>query len=62
MTLNKNIKYIDAETCNFGDPAFDVVYFCNHLLLKSIHIPDKKNKFIDMDVGLNSSYNFLTKP
>ena len=46
LIFNKNIKYIDAETCNFGDPAFDVVYFCNHLLLKSIHIPDKKNKFI----------------
>ena len=46
LIFNKNIKYIDAETCNFGDPVFDVVYFGNHLLLKSIHIPDKKNKFI----------------
>ena len=46
LIFNNNIKYIDAETCNFGDPVFDVVFFSNHLLLKSIHIPDKKNKFI----------------
>ena len=56
LIFNKNIKYIDAETCNFGDPVFDVVYFCNHLLLKSIHIPDKKNKFIKSYENFFSTY------
>ena len=56
LIFNKNIKYIDAETCNFGDPAFDVVYFGNHLLLKSIHIPDKKNKFIQSYENFFNTY------
>ena len=56
LIFNKNIKYIDAETCNFGDPVFDVVYFGNHLLLKSIHIPDKKNKFIKSYENFFSTY------
>ena len=56
LIFNKNIKYIDAETCNFGDPVFDVVYFGNHLLLKSIHIPDKKNKFIQSYENFFNTY------
>lgn len=47
LVYNKTIKYIDAETCNYGDPAFDLVYFANHLLIKSIHIPQKKHHFIN---------------
>ena len=47
LIYKKNIKYIDAETCNFGDPVFDVVFFSNHLLIKSIHIPNKKKQFIE---------------
>lgn len=46
LIYNKTIKYIDAETCNFGDPAFDVVYFANHLMIKSIHMPARKNIFL----------------
>ena len=46
LIFKKNIKYIDAETCNYGDPAFDVVFFTNHLLIKSIHIPLKQSEFI----------------
>ena len=47
LIFNKTIKYIDAETCNYGDPVFDVVYFANHLLIKSIHIIEKKKQFIN---------------
>ena len=47
LTDNRSIKFIDAETCNFGDPVFDVVFFNNHLLIKSIIIPEKKNEFLE---------------
>ena len=47
LVSDNKIKYIDAETSNFGDPAFDVVFFSNHLLIKSIFIPSKKKEFIN---------------
>jgi 5-methylthioribose kinase len=31
---------IDAECAHVGDPAFDVAFLLNHLLLKTIHRPD----------------------
>jgi aminoglycoside phosphotransferase (APT) family kinase protein len=31
--------FLDAETAWFGDPAFDLAFCLNHLLLKSIHKP-----------------------
>ncbi len=43
---NKKIIYIDAECCNYGDPVFDLVFFSNHLLIKSIVIKDCKKKFL----------------
>jgi len=47
LVYKNNVKYIDAETCNYGDPVFDVVFFLNHLLIKSIHIPQIKNKILE---------------
>ena len=47
ILIGKNkIIYLDAECCNFGDPIFDLVFFSNHLLLKSIFIKDKSKEFI----------------
>ena len=43
---NKKIIYIDAECCNYGDPVFDLVFFSNHLLIKSIIIKNCKKKFL----------------
>ena len=40
------IIYIDAECSNFGDPVFDLVFFSNHLLIKSIYFKNKKNEFL----------------
>ncbi|RYE83059.1 MAG: aminoglycoside phosphotransferase family protein [Hyphomicrobiales bacterium] len=31
---------LDAECAWYGDPAFDAAFCLNHLLLKSIHLPD----------------------
>jgi len=47
ILIGKNkIIYLDAECCNFGDPVFDLVFFANHLLIKSIFIKDKSQEFI----------------
>ena len=46
ILVGKNkIIYLDAECCNYGDPVFDLVFFSNHLLIKSIFISEKKNFF-----------------
>jgi len=47
LVNNKTIKIIDAETCNFGDPVFDLVFFTNHLLIKSLIIPEIKEKLLE---------------
>jgi aminoglycoside phosphotransferase (APT) family kinase protein len=31
--------FIDAETCVFGDPAFDFAFCLSHLLLKTVWLP-----------------------
>jgi len=47
ILIGKNkIIYLDAECSNFGDPVFDLVFFSNHLLLKSIYIKDKSSEFL----------------
>ena len=33
---------LDAECATMGDPAFDVAFYLNHLLLKSIHLPQSQ--------------------
>ena len=33
------IWVLDFEVAHWGDPAFDVAFMCNHLLLKSLHTP-----------------------
>ncbi len=40
------IIYLDAECCNYGDPVFDLVFFSNHLLIKSLILKNKKKEFI----------------
>ena len=43
---NKKIIYLDAECCNYGDPVFDLVFFSNHLLIKSIYFKKQKKEFL----------------
>ncbi len=33
---------LDAECATMGDPAFDVAFCLNHLVLKSLHLPDSR--------------------
>ncbi|MFK7854018.1 MAG: phosphotransferase family protein [Granulosicoccus sp.] len=34
--------FLDAECASMGDPAFDVAFCLNHLILKAIHLPESK--------------------
>ena len=36
---------LDAECATMGDPAFDVAFYLNHLLLKSVHLPKSRATF-----------------
>jgi aminoglycoside phosphotransferase (APT) family kinase protein len=33
---------LDAECATMGDPAFDVAFCLNHLILKSVHLPESR--------------------
>ena len=64
ILVDKNkIIYLDAECCNFGDPVFDLVFFTNHLLIKSIFFKDKSQEFIKLYVSFYKEYlsNLSTK-
>jgi len=39
--------FLDAECATMGDPAFDVGFCLNHLLLKAVHMPHRAGDFID---------------
>ena len=48
ILIGKNrILYLDAECCNYGDPVFDLVFFSNHLLIKSMYFESKKKEFLE---------------
>lgn len=38
---------LDAECAWFGDPAFDVAFCVNHLLMKSVHLPDSATALLE---------------
>ena len=64
ILVDKNkIIYLDAECCNFGDPVFDLVFFTNHLLIKSIFLKDKSQEFIKLYLSFYKEYlsNLSTK-
>jgi len=42
----KGPVFLDAECAWYGDPAFDVAFCLNHLLLKCLHRPDRTAEFL----------------
>ncbi len=47
---------LDAECAWFGDPAFDVAFCVNHLLLKSVALPQRATAFYGAADALVSGY------
>jgi aminoglycoside phosphotransferase (APT) family kinase protein len=48
--------FLDAECAWYGDPAFDLAFCLNHLLLKCLWLPDAKAAFLDCFDALATTY------
>ena len=48
--------FLDAECAWYGDPAFDLAFCLNHLLLKGLWVPDVKSAYLACFDALSSSY------
>jgi 5-methylthioribose kinase len=47
---------VDAEVAHFGDPAFDTGFMLNHLMLKAIHRPDRRDAYRACALAFWTSY------
>ena len=47
---------LDAECATMGDPAFDPAFCLNHLLLKAIHLPEKRAALFEEALCLQTAY------
>jgi aminoglycoside phosphotransferase (APT) family kinase protein len=47
---------LDAECAVYGDPAFDVAFCLNHLLLKAVHLPESFGALMKSFDGLIEAY------
>jgi aminoglycoside phosphotransferase (APT) family kinase protein len=48
--------FLDAECAWFGDPAFDLAFCLNHLLLKCVWVPQASTRFLACFDALAGSY------
>jgi aminoglycoside phosphotransferase (APT) family kinase protein len=48
--------FLDAETCCYGDPAFDLAFCLNHLLLKGVWHPEHMAAYAESFAALMGSY------
>jgi aminoglycoside phosphotransferase (APT) family kinase protein len=48
--------FLDAECAWYGDPAFDVAFCLNHLLLKAVHMPQHQGLLADSFTQLSQAY------
>lgn len=48
MVIGRGISVLDYEVAHYGHPAFDLAFFANHFILKSIRFPEYAGAFIDM--------------
>ena len=48
--------FLDAECAWYGDPAFDLAFCLNHLLLKGAHRPERRQAFLGVFMALTQAY------
>lgn len=48
--------FLDAETAAYGDPAFDLAFCLNHLLLKCVWHPEFADAYLDCFEALKRAY------
>jgi hypothetical protein len=47
---------LDAECAWYGDPAFDAAFCLNHLVLKSIHLPELRSTLVEQAQGFAAAW------
>ncbi|MGH8726236.1 MAG: phosphotransferase family protein, partial [Burkholderiales bacterium] len=48
--------FLDAECAWYGDPAFDLAFCLNHLLLKCLWVPRARDAFLECFSALSGAY------
>jgi thiamine kinase-like enzyme len=48
--------FLDAECAVYGDPAFDLAFCLNHLLLKCLWRPQWQSRYLNCFTALSESY------
>lgn len=48
MVVGRGISVLDYEVAHYGHPAFDLAFFTNHFMLKSIQFPELSGAFRTM--------------
>jgi aminoglycoside phosphotransferase (APT) family kinase protein len=48
--------FLDAECAWYGDPAFDLAFCLNHLMLKCLWVPQATTRYLDCFDALRSAY------
>ena len=48
--------FLDAECAWYGDPAFDVAFCLNHLLLKCLWVPQARERFLECFDAFTEAY------
>jgi len=47
---------LDAECAWYGDPAFDLAFLLNHLVLKAVHLPDARRELLAAAAAVLDGY------
>ena len=55
-SARKGRSILDAECAWYGDPAFDLAFVLNHLLLKGVWRPDLRSDYLAMFAALCAAY------
>lgn len=48
MVVGRGISVLDYEVAHYGHPAFDLAFFTNHFILKSVRFPEYSGAFLAM--------------
>jgi hypothetical protein len=56
------LMMVDFETGHFGDPAFDLGLFLAHLMLKTIHRWQQRERYIALTTAFWQSYEAIVAP
>ena len=62
VLVGAGICVLDFEVAHYGDPAFDVAFMLNHLLLKRLHVPEASDGIEQCARDFWDAYRSATAP